>query len=100
MLKTSATVIALLIGTGGALAQGRLDSTRMSCREAAAYVRAQGATVLGTGGMSYDRFVADRRFCAPTESTKPAFAPTRDAAYCPIGFTCIEPFTTLGTVPR
>ena len=93
MSKTSSTIIALLIMTGAASAQGRPDSTRMSCAEAAGYIRAQGAAVLGTGGMSYDRFVSSQRFCAPTESTKVAFAPTRDTQYCPIGYTCFERFT-------
>lgn len=101
MSKTSSTIIALMIMTGTASAQGRPDSTRMSCTEAAGYIRAQGAAVLGTGGMSYDRYVSDRRFCAPTEGTKVAFAPTRDTQYCPIGYTCFERFTSSSdTNPR
>lgn len=93
MSKTSSIAIALLIAaTSAASAQGRPDSTRMSCGQAAALVQRSGALVLGTGGMTYDRYVADRRFCNPTEQTKPAFAPAADTPRCFVGYTCIEPF--------
>lgn len=95
MSKTSSLVLTILLaGVSAAAAQGRPDSTRMRCAEAAALVQRSGSLVLGTGGMTYDRYVSDRRFCEPTQTTKAAFAPTADAPFCMVGYTCIEPFTS------
>lgn len=63
----------------------------MSCEQARALVARAGGLVLGTGGMTYDRYVSDRRFCAVTEITKPAYAPTLSDPQCFVGYTCIEP---------
>lgn len=94
MLKTSTIAIVLtLAGTSAGLAQ-RASSTAMTCQEASAYVRQQGSVVLGTGGMTYDRFVSDGRFCPPNAYLKTAVAPTRDMAQCIVGYTCAERFTT------
>lgn len=96
MPKTSPIAAILLIaGTGAAVAQ-RPSTTSMSCARAAAYVRAQGAVVLGTGGMTYDRFVSDRRYCTPTEQTRAAFVPAGDTPSCFVGYTCYEPFIAPG----
>ena len=73
-----------------ALAQ-RVSTTTMTCGQARSYLAARGAAVLGTGGYTYDRFVRDRSFCAPTEVTQAAFVPTRDGPGCFIGYRCIEP---------
>jgi len=75
----------------GALAQGRPQSTAMTCRQAAGLVFSRGAVVLGTGGHTYDRYVRDRSFCEITEATKPGFAPTRDDPKCFAGYRCFEP---------
>lgn len=96
MLKTSSIAIALMLAGASAAHAQRAQSTQMSCGQAAARVRAQGAVVLGTGGLTYDRFVSDKRFCAPTEQLLPAFAPTADTARCLVGYTCIERFMTQG----
>ncbi|WP_091714588.1 hypothetical protein [Methylobacterium phyllostachyos] len=84
-------VAALILAAGPAVAQTRPSSTTMTCQQAAALIRSRGALVLGTGGMTYDRFVRDRSFCEPTEIAKRAFRPTRDNANCLIGYTCYEP---------
>lgn len=81
----------LSLAGAAALAQGRPDTTRMSCRQAAGLVQAQGAIVLGTGGHSYDRYVRDRGFCQVTQSTKAAFAPAADNPQCFVGYTCFDP---------
>jgi hypothetical protein len=47
-------------------------------------------SVLGTGGHTYDRFVHHRGFCLITETTKPAWVPTRDTPQCFVGYTCVE----------
>lgn len=54
-------------------------------------MQARGGIVLGTGGYTYDRFVADRGFCEPTEAVRRAFVPTRDTRACLVGYRCFEP---------
>lgn len=85
----SAVTSALVVTT--ALAQPRPNSTAMTCQQARGFVTNRGAAVLGTGGMTYDRFVRDRRYCEVTEITSNAFVPTRDNPQCQIGYRCIEP---------
>lgn len=86
-LPSLAIVVAL---TAGAVAQPMPSSVRMSCRQAAGLVASQGAIVLGTGGHTYDRFVADRRFCLQTEVTEPAWVPSADTPQCFVGYRCKE----------
>ena len=43
---------------------------------------------MSTGPHAYDRFVASPRFCGLGEYAEPAAAPTRDTAYCRLGYTC------------
>lgn len=76
---------------GPAAAQARPSTLGMSCPQAASLVRSRGAIVLGTGGQTYDRFVADRRFCEPTETARSAFVSTRDVPACLVGYRCVEP---------
>lgn len=89
--RTLAAALTLSLAASGAPAQGRPDTTRMSCRQAAGLVQAHGAVVLGTGGHTYDRFVRDRRFCQVTEATRSAFVPAADHPHCFVGYTCFEP---------
>lgn len=63
----------------------------MTCGQARAIVANRGGVVLYTGQHTYDRYVADRSFCEPSQITKPAWVPTRDAAQCYVGGTCIDP---------
>lgn len=86
-----ASVAATLLVTSAALAQSRPTSTVMTCRQARGFVASRGAAVLGTGGMTYDRFVRDRRYCEATEITSNAFVPTRDDPRCLVGYRCLEP---------
>ncbi len=73
-----------------AIAQPRPSSVAVSCRQAAGLVASHGAIVLGTGGHTYDRFVADRRFCLITEVTEPAWVPAGDTPQCFVGYRCKE----------
>jgi hypothetical protein len=82
---------ALVLAATPAAAQTRPSSTAMTCQQTVRLIQARGALVLGTGGMTYDRFVRDRSFCEPTEIAKRAFRPTRDNPNCLIGYTCYEP---------
>ena len=83
-------IFALLVAASPAQAE-RADSTGLTCGQARGLVARSGGIVLGTGGPTYDRFVRDRSFCASTEVTKSAFAPTRTDPRCFVGYTCIEP---------
>lgn len=76
-----------------AFAQGRPDTTRMSCAAAHAMVLRYGAIVMNTGGHTFDRFVSNGSFCTPLEQTKPAFVPDRTGRSCFVGYTCepVEP---------
>lgn len=91
LIVASLAASVTLATQGGAVAQGRPSSVTMSCGQAAQLVLSRGALVLGTGGQTYDRFVADRSFCEPTETVRRAFVPTRDRPNCSVGYTCREP---------
>ena len=71
-----------------ALAQARQSTMGMTCGEAAGLVAREGAIVLGTGPVTYDRFVAGTNQCQLGEFLEPAWAPTQDSAQCPIGYQC------------
>ena len=84
-------IVLAVIGLGsGALAQGRPLTLRMTCDEARNLVAARGATVLGTGPMTYDRYVGSGGYCGLGETTEPAWVPTADTAQCPIGYRCVS----------
>ncbi len=76
-----------LISTG-ALAQPRPSTVSMLCAQATGVVASRGAVVLGMGGFTFDRFVADRRFCAITQTTEPAWVPAADTPQCFVGYRC------------
>lgn len=90
MIRIVAVTLMLALGAASALAQGRPSSVSMTCAQARGLVAARGGIVLGTGGQTYDRFVANRSFCEITESTVTAFAPTRDNPQCFVGYRCKE----------
>jgi hypothetical protein len=73
-----------------ASAQSRPDSLTMTCSAAQALVRQRGAVVIGTGPNVFDRYVADRRFCMPTQVSQNAFIATRDNRNCLVGGICRE----------
>lgn len=77
-----------LLAPAAAGAQGRPDTLRMSCAQAAALVWGAGAIVLGTGPNLYDRFVTSRAFCERDEQTDPRWLPTADNPQCFIGYKC------------
>ena len=83
--------VTILMTVAGANAQGRPSTIGMTCLQAGSLVARAGGVVLGTGGYTYDRFVANRSFCQPTEVTQRAFVPTRETPSCFVGYRCIEP---------
>ena len=90
MIRLPILLTALAL-SAGAMAQPRPSTLAMTCSQAASLVQARGGIVLGTGGQTYDRFVAHRGFCQPTEAIKRAFVPTRDMPACLVGYRCFEP---------
>lgn len=72
----------------GALAQTSPTTLTMTCAQAKRIVASQGAAVLRTGPMTYDRYVRDGSFCAFQETARPTWVRTSDMAQCPIGAVC------------
>jgi len=90
-MKTFLLSLAAIVAVAtSAAAQPRPSSIAMSCRQAAGLVASRGAVVLGTGGYTYDRFVADQRFCLRNEVIEPAWVPAGDTPQCFVGYRCKE----------
>jgi hypothetical protein len=83
--------VVLLAAVTSAMAQ-RPSTLAMNCGQAASLVGAAGGIVLGTGGFTYDRFVAHRGFCLRSEYDEPAWVPTADTPQCFVGYRCREPY--------
>jgi hypothetical protein len=90
MVKAVAAGVALAGIASGAVAQQRPSTLEMTCAQARGLVASRGAVVLGTGGYTYDRFVAHRGFCMITETTEAAWVPSRDIPQCFVGYRCKE----------
>jgi hypothetical protein len=71
-----------------AAAQSGSTTLAMTCAQARRIVIAEGAAVLRTGPMTYDRYVRDSSFCAFQETTQLAWVRTADVIQCPIGAVC------------
>jgi hypothetical protein len=72
----------------GAAAQSGASTLSMTCDQARGIVASQGAAVLRTGPMTYDRYVRGSSFCALQETARPAWVRTADVVQCPIGAVC------------
>lgn len=93
MLHRPAMTIALLAALcGAAAAQGRPDARTMSCDQVQALIGSRGAVVLTTGRHTYDRYVADGRFCAAGEAAVSQWIRTRDGLDCPVRACRIDPY--------
>jgi hypothetical protein len=85
------TKILILLATllpSVAAAQERPSATAMTCGQASDLVASRGSVVLGTGPATYDRFVAGPGHCVLSEYLEPAYARTRDAPQCLVGYRC------------
>jgi hypothetical protein len=84
--------VAFFISAENAQAQaGRPDTRTMTCAQAQALVKQRGSVVLTTGPTTFDKFVADARYCLPqTNSVRAKFAPTKDDPKCPVGNRCFQ----------
>jgi hypothetical protein len=83
-----ALCLLLTVPLDAALAQSRPSTTNRPCSVNRQSVAVNGAIVLGTGGYSYDRFVANRSFCEFDEGVEPAWVPSRDMSSCFVGYRC------------
>jgi len=92
MRTNSLLILTVLIAfqSSAVLAQGRPNSTAMTCAQAAGLVKAHGAVVMSTGPMTYDRYVSSRAYCTQTETTVPDWVATRDTNACFVGYRCKE----------
>lgn len=88
MIRTLASISILIACQTAVSAQGRPDTLRMSCGQAAGIVRQSGAIVLGTGPNIYDRYVASRAFCQRDEQAEPRWLATADTRQCFVGYGC------------
>lgn len=86
-MRTFLVAAAVVLSVSPTFAQ-RPSTLGMSCRQAQSLVASRGAVVLSTGRHTYDRFVASGGFCLSGEYADAAWAPTRDTAHCPLGYTC------------
>lgn len=83
-----AIVLVLSAMVSSAQAQSRPSTVDMPCGASRQLVYARGAIVLGTGGMTYDRFVRDRTFCDLTEYAQAAYVPSLETPACFVGYRC------------
>lgn len=67
----------------------RPDARSMTCEQVNNLILGNGAVVLTTGQYTYDRYVADGRFCSFPYTTRPDSISTRDGA-CTV-LRCGEP---------
>jgi len=87
-MKPVLVSIAVIGFASGAMAQSGATTLTMTCAAARRIVAAQGAAVLRTGPMTYDRYVRDSSFCERQETTQPAWVRTADTAQCLVGGLC------------
>lgn len=78
------------VGSNVANSQGRPDSRRMTCEQAYDLVKRNGAVVMSTGRYTFERVVADQRWCQFEEVTERFYVPTRDDRRCRVGFKCVD----------
>lgn len=89
VMLTVFTVL-LAVGTNVANSQGRPDSRRMTCDQAYNLVQRHGAVVMSTGRHTFERVVANQRWCQFEEVTERFYVPTRDDRRCRVGYKCTQ----------
>ncbi len=80
-------LVAVALSAGISAGEARQSTLCLSCDQAAALVRAQGAIVLSTGRHTYDRFVSRRSGCLLGEYADRGWAPTQSGR-CLVGYVC------------
>jgi hypothetical protein len=77
-----------LLATAATVTFARPSTLSMSCRQAQTLLASKGAVVMTTGANTYNRFVANERYCMTAEWAYPATARTKDLPSCRLGYTC------------
>jgi len=85
---------AACIVAGGLATPVLAEAPTISCSQARAQVTAQGAAIVRSSPNVYDRYVTDRRFCAPTQGLRLGLIATTDTQFCPVGYRCEETFNS------
>jgi len=91
----AATLAALAI-LAASPASARPSVHTMTCAQAQALVKGQGAVVANTGPHTFERFVVDQRGCNRQQVTRPAYVRTRDNRQCLIGMRCVDAPEAIG----
>ena len=86
MMRPRLLVLPFVLLASAAHAQSRPNSLTMSCAAIGRLVQQQGAVVLGTGPLSYDRYVGGGNSCGPAERPDPAWIPSADQPQCYVGY--------------
>lgn len=91
-VRIAAAIVGLCLTASLAHAQaGRPDTRRMSCKQAQELVRKSGSIVMTTGPSTFEKFVANARYCLPqTNQVRALFAPTSDNPKCAVGDRCYQ----------
>lgn len=82
--------VPFILMASSAFAQALPNSLNMSCSAARGLVQQNGAVVIATGPILYERFVTDAGYCEITQTTEPAWIQTGDQPQCLVGRRCIE----------
>lgn len=82
--------LALPASAPPALAQSRPYAPALPCRALVGIVASSGAVIISTSRTTYDRYVANRSFCWPTQVARPAWVRAADTPQCFLGYTCRE----------
>jgi hypothetical protein len=83
----AAALAASLLAAGTAQAQ-RPSTLNMTCAQAQSFVASRKAVVMTTGRHTFQRFVVIPGYCPVGDYAYPAYAPTRDARSCRLGYRC------------
>jgi len=87
--RLSAAIAAFaVLATSSAAFAARPDTRAMTCEQARAFVRQQGAVVMTTGQYTYLRIVSGYGYCDRGEETWLQVAPTLDNPKCRVGYIC------------
>ena len=74
-----------------AWAEPRLDTLKISCEAAQAFVNKNGAALLYSGPYVYDRYVSDRRYCTPNQEARAArLTDAHETPRCIINYRCLD----------
>ncbi|MEP3046749.1 MAG: hypothetical protein ABJL55_01770 [Roseibium sp.] len=88
-IAISAVFITLSFTSIADAQSGRPDTRKMTCEQAKALVKKQGAVVMTTGQHTFERFIAHAGYCeADAKNLRATYAPTKDEKKCAVGYRC------------